>query len=185
MALMPRPSRGLGAPQHPIRREEIMDNPNHPEPETRSAPASPESVAVAIDPAVAALKGQFLNGVGWFYWIGGLSIVNIGMGFADRKFLFGLGITELVDAVAQAGEHASLPLLALSVAISLGFIGLGYQGRKGKQGFILAGLVVYALDAGLLLVIQDWLSAAFHAFAGYSIFKGYRALKQILAGTAV
>ena len=161
----------------------IDSNPDN-QPGSQASPASPQAVAVAIDPAVEALKSQFLNGVGWFYWIGGLSIVNIGMSFVDRKFLFGLGIAEIIDAMAQAGGRTSMPLLALSVAISLGFIALGYQGRKGKQGFILAGLVIYALDAGLLLIFHDWLSAAFHAFAGYSIFKGYGALKQILGGAA-
>jgi hypothetical protein len=86
--------------------------------------------------------------------------------------------------MAQAGESTSLPLLALSAVISLGFIGLGYMGRKGKQGFILAGLFIYVLDAGVLVTMQDWLSVAFHGFAGYSIFKGYQALKKILAGAA-
>jgi hypothetical protein len=159
-----------------------MENPNHPNPDPQPAPAAAE--AVAIDPAVAALPGQFLNGVGWFYWIGGLSLVNIAAGFLGRKFIFGLGITEYVDAMAQAGESTSVPLLALSAAISLGFIGLGYMGRKGKEAFILAGLLIYAVDAGVLAMMKDWLGVAFHAFAGYSIFKGYQALKQILAGAA-
>lgn len=157
-----------------------MENPANPNPEPSPQPA----VAVAIDPAAEALKGEFLKGVGWFYWIGGLSIVNIGMGFVDHKFLFGLGVTELVDEIAKMGESTSLPLLALSVALSMGFVGLGHMGRKGKLGFILTGLILYALDAGLLVIAQDWLSVAFHGYAGYSIFKGYGALKRILAGAA-
>lgn len=154
-------------------------------PAGQAAKAEPTAAEyAALDPELTALPGQFLNGVGWFYWIGGLSLVNIGAGFVGRKFIFGLGITEFIDAVAQAGETTSLPLLALSAVISLGFLGLGYMGRKGKQGYILAGLIIYAVDAIVLLTMEDWLSVAFHGFAGYSIFKGYQALKKILAGAA-
>ena len=133
------------------------------------------------------IRAQFLNGISWFYWIGGLSLINIAMGhFLERKFIFGLGFTEVLDFLAfRNGDHVSAPWLAASIAVSLAFIALGYLGRKGKRVFILAGLGFYVLDAALMAYGQDWLAVLFHAFAGWSIFKGFQALSQILsAGTA-
>ena len=157
------------------------------EPPAQAAPAAAEAVAEEVSPELIeaeALKAKFLNGVSWFYWIGGLSIVNIGMGFLERKFIFGLGISELLQAFALEGAAVSIPLLAAGVAVSLAFMGLGWQARKGKKAFILGGLAFYAADAALLAMESDWISVAFHAYAGYSIFKGYTALKTIAAGLA-
>lgn len=151
--------------------------------ETAGAEAGVEEVSPELIEA-EALKAKFLNGVSWFYWIGGLSIVNIGMGFLERKFIFGLGISELLQAFALEGASVSIPLLAVGVAVSLAFMGLGWQARKGKKPFILGGLAFYAADAALLAMESDWISVAFHAYAGYSIFKGYSALKTIAAGLA-
>jgi hypothetical protein len=39
--------------------------------------------------------------------------------------------------------------------------------------------VLYALDGLLFLLVQDWLSLAFHAFALFCIFGGHSALKRL------
>lgn len=167
-----------------------MDSQDRQDQAQKDQPAKTEAAEAAaeeISPELAeaeALKAKFLNGVSWFYWIGGLSIVNIGMGFVERKFIFGLGVSELMQAFALEGASISIPLLAASVAVSLAFMGLGWQARKGKKAFILGGLAFYAADAALLAMESDWISVAFHAYAGYSIFKGYTALKTIAAGLA-
>lgn len=135
---------------------------------------------------IEKLRSEFLGGISWFYWIGALSLVNIGMILlADRRFIIGLGITDILSYLG-AGEGIggiSPAWVGASVVVSLLFIWLGFQGRKGKQGYILGGLAFYALDAGLLALGQDWLSVLFHAYAGFMIFKGFRALKQILAAS--
>src|SRR5207245_2159091 len=47
------------------------------------------------------------SGANWFVWIAGLSVVNsiVGMSGGHLHFIFGLGITQIVDALAhQAGS---------------------------------------------------------------------------------
>jgi hypothetical protein len=131
---------------------------------------------------IAKLKGEFLGGVSWFYWIGGLSLVNIVFGLlADRKFIVGLGITEVFDALAFGGHSIGYGWIAASVLVSALFVWLGFLGRKGKRGAILGGLVLYVLDGVLMAAFDDLLSALFHAYAAFMIFKGWKALKAILA----
>ena len=146
---------------------------------------NPSAEALAQDPEaerIAKLKGEFLGGISWFYWIGGLSLVNIAFGvLADRKFIVGLGITEVFDALAFGGAAVSYAWVAASVLVSGLFIWLGFLGRKGKQGAILGGLVFYVLDGVLMAVSEDFLSLLFHAYAAFMIFKGFKALKQIVA----
>lgn len=151
------------------------------QPEPAAAQPTAEDAA---QQEAATLKAQFLNGISWFYWIGALSLVNMAMShFADRKFIIGLGITEVLDALAFAdGKQVSVGWMAASVLVSVGFIGLGYLGRKGKRAFIIAGLAFYALDAALLIFAKDVLSVLFHAYAGWSIFRGFQALGKILTG---
>ena len=47
---------------------------------------------------------SFENGSKWFYWIAGLSIINSVAHLAkgDFSFVIGLGITQIVDAIAFA-----------------------------------------------------------------------------------
>jgi hypothetical protein len=127
------------------------------------------------------LKNDFLGGISWFYWIGGLSLVNLGfLTLADRKFIVGLGLTEVFYAFAMEAAQG-MPWMAAAVLVSALFIGLGYMGRKGKKAYILGGLGFYILDAGILIMADDFLSLLFHAYAGFMIFRGYRALGKILA----
>jgi hypothetical protein len=127
------------------------------------------------------LKNDFLGGVSWFYWIGALSLVNIGfLSLANMKFIVGLGLTEVFYAIAMEAAQG-IPWMAAAVLVSALFIGLGYMGRKGKKAFILGGLVFYVLDAGILIMAEDFLSVLFHAYAGFKIFRGYQALGTIVA----
>ena len=146
-------------------------------------PAAEPTAAEIAQQNVAAIRQQFLNGVSWFYWIGALSLINLALGhFLHRKFIFGLGIPALLDTRAFEQGKINPGWIAASVAVSLGFMGLGFLGRKGKRLFIILGLAIYALDLALLVLAKDWLSVLFHGFAGWSIIKGYQALGTILAG---
>lgn len=146
-----------------------------------NAAVKPMAKDLATSP-IEVLRNEFLGGISWFYWIGGLSLVNMAFGvFANRKFIVGLGITEFFDAFAFGGNGVSLVWLAASVAVSAIFILLGFMGRKGKKSYILGGLAFYALDAALLVFAEDFLGVAFHAYAGFMIFKGYQALGKILS----
>lgn len=138
-----------------------------------------------------ALENKFRKGIGWFFWIAGLSIVNTISYLSGAKFAFvvGLGATQFVDGLmagisTQLVESATL-IRAIGVAIDLVIAGLfvlfGYLGRKRNRGMIVAGMVLYVADAILLAVFKDFMSVAFHAIALGAIWGGLKALNQMEA----
>lgn len=149
---------------------------------------SVEAQSQAQDPEaqrIDKLKGEFLGGISWFYWIGGLSLINIAFGMlANRKFIVGLGVTEIFDSLAFGdGPGVGYAWIAASILVSGLFIWLGFLGRKGKKAAILGGLVFYVLDGVLMAIAQDWLAVLFHGYAAFMIFKGFQALKEIMAAS--
>ena len=103
-----------------------MENKEHRSPETGDPgetggpqpEVSPEEAKKqALEEEAAILHQKFRNGVSWFYWIAGLSIVNsLMIMVADRAFIFGLGITQITDAVfAQAPNGMIISLVVPSM----------------------------------------------------------------------
>jgi len=129
------------------------------------------------------------RGANWFYWIAGLSVVNtvIFVAGGNVHFLAGLGITEIADAVIDASirEGAPVALKAVSIVFDLivimGFVLAGYFANKLSRTAFLVGIIFYAIDAVIVLLLQDFFMAAFHAFAGYSLIRGYLACRELKA----
>jgi hypothetical protein len=121
-------------------------------------------------------------GARWFYWIAGLSLVNtvIGMLGGGVHFVLGLGATQLVDAIGkQFGGPAATVALGVTAAIAAVFILLGMAAvKRGKKAF-LGGMILYGLDGLLLILFQDWISIAFHAYALFALYGGLRALNEL------
>jgi len=154
--------------------------------ESVSAVDAVGGAATAQIQAALQLEGQLKNGASWFYWIAGLSLVNsiLFMSGSTFGFIFGLGITQLFDGIAAglaetAGTGAKVVAFLLNCILAAVYVVFGVFSNKRYTAVFIIGLVLYALDGGLCLLAQDWLSAAFHAFAGFSIFKGMQAGMQL------
>jgi hypothetical protein len=125
------------------------------------------------------------NGAGWFLAVAGLSIVNsiLTMSGTHFSFIFGLGITQIVDAIGrQSGATGSTLGLIVNVFIAGVFVLFGNFARKGEKWAFLVGMTLYAIDGLILLSFKDYLSAAFHAYALFRIYGGMQgipALQQI------
>ncbi len=128
-------------------------------------------------------KKQAQVGGDWFFWIAGFSIVNalISLTGTNWHFVIGLGTTDLIDEIAGKSGAASGKIIALILDIfAAGFYVLyGLFARKGAKWAFIVGMIFYALDAALLLVGQDWLSVAFHAYALFRIFQGFQAAQRL------
>ncbi len=143
---------------------------------------SPSSALVA-----QKLRAEQLvkNGAGWFLAIAGLSIVNsvLTLGGTHFSFIFGLGITQIVDAIGrQSGATGSTLGLIVNVFIAGVFVLLWDFARKGEKWAFLVGMALYAIDGLILLPFKDYLSAAFHAYALFRIYGGMQgipALEQV------
>jgi hypothetical protein len=144
-----------------------------------------QSPPVEFAKQAAAFKG----GANWFYWIAGLSVVNslISLFQGGWGFIFGLGITQVIDAIAGAvmEEQAEGGVLIQVIALgaSLFFAGIfalfGWLANRGQGWAFLLGMALYLLDGLLFLLVGDWLSLAFHGFALYCMFNGYTALRRL------
>jgi hypothetical protein len=135
------------------------------------------------------LDNRIRSGMGWFYAIAGLSIVNtvIYLAGARLTFVVGLGATQVVDGfttglIRSLGQGwSALRVLALGIDVALAgvFALFGYLGRKRYRWAIILGMVLYILDGLILLYFKDFLGAAFHAWALVGIWGGLKAIQDL------
>jgi len=122
------------------------------------------------------------RGAGWFLTIAILSGVNSLLQVLDAKirFIFGLGITQVVDAIGHgAGQNGMFVTIALDGVFIVMLILCSKWAKAGSQGAFLGGMIAYALDGVLLLYFSVWLDAAVHAYALYMIWQGYAAAREL------
>ena len=135
-----------------------------------------------MERAVAARQTQV--GGDWFFWIVGFSVVNslLSAFGAQIHFVIGLGTTELIDGLAHAGSKgfgtANIIALLLDLVAAGCYALFGFFARRGAKWAFLTGMILYLIDALLLLVFKDWLAVAFHAYALFRIFQGFQAAQR-------
>jgi len=133
-----------------------------------------------------ALEQKSRSGARWFFWIAGLTILTsivslFGGGFA---FFLSLGTTQLIDGMARGlsqefGDATKIIALVLDILVASVFGLIGWLALKRHLWSFIAGMVLFVLDALILLVFQIWISFAFHLVVVFWIFKGYQAARQL------
>ncbi len=128
------------------------------------------------------LEERMKSGARWFYWIAALSLVTSVVSLAGGSwgFFISLGVTQAVDGLASAlAAQAGWGFKAVAFAFDLVAAGLfalvGYFASKRHGWVFLAGMALYLLDALVFIVARHWFGLAFHAFALYSMYGGYKA----------
>lgn len=122
-----------------------------------------------------ALKGPAT----WFVTVAALSILNsvLSMSGTSIHFIFGLGITQFVDALAHRAGSAGYVLdFFINGVIAGVFVLIWNFARKGQSWAWYGGMALYLLDGLLLLLFKDYLSVAFHAWALYRMSPGLKLL---------
>lgn len=120
------------------------------------------------------------GGALWFYWIGCLSLLNslLYAGGTQLAFPVGLGLTQLVDGLAiglSGTGQTPIYAVAIDVVIAGVFMLIGRSARAGSTSAYLFGMILYALDTAIFLLVQDWLSIAFHGVGLLALLGGWRA----------
>ncbi len=144
-------------------------------------PESAAAPAAANDPRIPVIL-RMRRGAGWFLTIAILSGVNALLQIIDAKirFIFGLGITQVVDAIAHGGgQNGTMVMIAVDGLFIAMLILCSKWAKAGSQGAFLGGMIAYALDGVLLLLFSMWLDAAVHAYALYMIWQGYAASREL------
>lgn len=122
------------------------------------------------------------SGAGWFIWIAAMSLINtlITAFNGSIHFILGLGITSIVDAIAQHAGHAAIvPGLVIDIIVAGVFAIFWHFGRQGAKWAFIVGMVLYALDGALLLLLRDILSAAFHVYALFMLYRGLTGITML------
>lgn len=136
------------------------------------------------------LEKRHKEGSKWFYFIGGLSLVNsiAFLAGGSFNFLVGLGITQVIDGIsyavinevnANAGLIIQIIAFMMDLIIAGIFVLLGVLARKHRWSFVV-GIIFYTLDALLFLMVPDYLSIVFHLIALAGLFSGLRASGQLI-----
>jgi hypothetical protein len=139
-----------------------------------------------------AVEQQVKSGANWFYWIAGLSLVNSALSAfnAGGRFFFGLGVTQLTDALGAVlgedlGPSFGIAFRIVAFIIAVGVAGLfalfGLFANRGRKWAFMVGMALYGLDALVFVWGRDYLSIALHAFALFGLFRGVRALGELAA----
>ncbi|MGE9297278.1 MAG: DUF4339 domain-containing protein [Puniceicoccales bacterium] len=154
--------------------------------EAMEVPANADEIGEDIPPELAEATERFVSGARWYYWIAGLSLVNslIAAFQGDIYFVVGLAISIIVDQIGwvlseELGQAAMFIALGVNVLISGVVAAFGYFSLKGIRWVMMTGIVLYICDGLICLLFQDWLSAGFHAYAGFCLIRGFGALNTL------
>ena len=145
-----------------------------------TAPVSTAQPA-APDPR-SAIEARMRSGASWFITIAILSGINslLEISNASIRFVFGLGVTQVVDAFAkQSGNSGRITMILVNGAFIALLVLCGRWAKAKSQGAFLGGMILYAVDGLLLLFFQVWLDAAVHAYALWRIYSGYSACREL------
>ena len=151
-----------------------------------ATPGTPQTISPNPAPATGDphALAQLKSGASWFYWIAGLSLINsvAAMSGSDWRFIFGLGITQVLDAVgAEIGGAARFVMFGLDLVVAGIFIFFGVFAHKRHLWAFITGMVIFAIDTLLMLGLQQWISLAVHAFVIFCLFRGMQACRALNA----
>ena len=151
-----------------------------------------DSSSTEVEAQAAGLAGLYqtgLNGANWFYWVAGLSLVNsvILLTGGGTFFVVGLGVTLLADSIAagvaeeapELAQTAKIIAFCFDLFVAAVVAGFGWLSGKRYLAVFAIGMVLYLLDGLLFVLIQDWMSVGFHAFALFCMAGGFKAFLEL------
>ena len=145
--------------------------------------AAASNMPTTVEQLAQRLPG-FLSGARWFWWIAGLSAVNVAcdLAHANVNFVLGLAFTLLAHGAFESN-------IAIALVIDVFFIGgfwlIGLQAQKGRTWAFALGAAVYVCDGLIYMKFADWMPVAFHALALFYIGKAFMSLQQARKATGL
>ena len=135
--------------------------------------------------ANAALERRVKSGAGWFFFIGGVSLVNsiVVMSGNSWRFVIGLGITDIIAGFSARLESAGMTVgILLNLLVLAMFAVFGIFARKGHSWSFILGMICYALDALLFVLLGlQMANVIFHGIALVFMFLGLQANMKLKA----
>jgi hypothetical protein len=135
-----------------------------------------------VDSEAASLESRVKSGGSWFYWVAGLSLLNSAISLAGQNLVFvvGLGVMQFVDYFGnQIGMMGKILSLGVNIIIAAIIVLFGVLAQKKHAWAFIMGMILYALDGLLMLLIRDFMSFGFHCYALFCIYQGFNALNRL------
>jgi hypothetical protein len=133
---------------------------------------------------------HYKAGANWFYWLAGLSIITSLIAFFNGGigFIFSLGITRIIDALAAGvseglggSSAAKVVALVLDLVITGIFVLFGYLSNQKQIWAYLIGMIVFLMDGLLSLLFGEIINVLAHGFVLYFLIRGFMAGREMLA----
>jgi len=140
---------------------------------------SPRVASAGLDRA-SLLRRRSL-GASWFYWVAVLSLVNSVLVLSGQhwRFIVGLGLTQLADAVVLRAGHGLAAAVVVDALLIGGFLLVGRLAQRGRLWAFAAGAAFYALDGLIFVAAHDWVGVGFHAFVVVMALRGFEAARRL------
>lgn len=166
-----------------------MDTDQEPLDQNIQSPAQAEYQEMVQGDLTARLRSV----ASWFYWVAGLSLVNtlaVMMG-VELTFSLGLGITQIIDAVAlnfrTMSDTVNVPFSVGELVVwgvdflILGFfVFLGVRLSRHRAAWALwLGIILYGLDSLFFFMGFNWIALALHGFVLYKLTRGFGILQEL------
>ena len=136
----------------------------------------------------ASLAQAMKSGGNWFFWIAGLSMITsvFSVSGSNWRFFLSLGITQIIDGFAAGlASEVGTPGLAIGIVLDIFitavFAGLGFLAVRKQMWAFVVGMVLFGLDALLLLLFLDVIAILFHGLALFYLFRGFQAGRALVA----
>lgn len=151
------------------------------------AEAAPDNPASDRELATSLLTRLVGRSAAWFYWIAGLSLVNLLTAIFDSSWNFslGLGFSQLLYQQGKVLQGLNAPtggilVMYLGCIGSIAFIAAcGYFARKPSVFVFTVGMVCMALDSLIFLLASNFLAVLIHAVALYFLYRGMRGARLL------
>ena len=134
--------------------------------------------------AQAETTAALHKGANWLFLIGGLSVVNTVSLISGSTWIFlgGLGVTELAAVIAmRLGTTGQIVGLLINLWATAFFVVLGVFARKGQKWPFIIGMALYAADALVVLLLQQWIMILFHGFVFFRLYQGFSSCNELHA----
>ncbi len=159
--------------------------------ETPDSPAPVRTITIGDKTlTIVEAEASARSSANWFWWIAALSLANSISTMLELKYgmILGLGITQVIDALLLVTPDGSAQTISVTgrvihLAMVLGAIGvfflIGVRARAGSVGAFRFGMIAYALDGVIFLLIADWVGVGFHVFVLFMLWGGYGLAKAL------
>jgi hypothetical protein len=145
---------------------------------------TPDPLSTASAAAQAATTAALHRGANWLFLVAGLSVINVVSMISGSNWVFlgGLGVTQFAAVLAlKFGSGVQFVAVFVTAWATAFFVCLGVFARKGQKWAFITGMTLYAIDAVVVVLLQQWIMLLFHGFVFFRLYQGFSSCNALHA----